>query len=120
MVSYGMLHREALVRSSVSDELRASFISVTRIDELGTTKAATSKRCTLRRNTKWNILVFHRSVRRLLVTASVVPSSQIPVTVIKEALSSSKSRLLQQPHGVTTQKTPNFIVTAVKTSSLTY
>jgi hypothetical protein len=27
--------------------------------------------------------------------------------------------LLQEPHGVTTQKTPFFIVTAVKTSNLT-
>jgi hypothetical protein len=28
-------------------------------------------------------------------------------------------RFLQEPHGVTTQKTPFFIVTAVKTSNLT-
>jgi hypothetical protein len=32
---------------------------------------------------------FLRSVRRLLVTASVVPSSPIPVTLMKEALLSS-------------------------------
>jgi hypothetical protein len=36
-------------------------------------------------------LVFLRSVRRLLVTASVVPSSPILVTFMKEALSSSKT-----------------------------
>jgi hypothetical protein len=30
-----------------------------------------------------------------------------------------KRRLLQEPHGVTIQKTPFFIVTAVKTSNLT-
>jgi hypothetical protein len=30
-----------------------------------------------------------------------------------------KCRFLQEPHGVTSQKTPFFIVTAVKTSSLT-
>jgi hypothetical protein len=29
-------------------------------------------------------------------------------------------RFLQEPHGVTSQKTPFFIVTAVKTSNLTY
>jgi hypothetical protein len=29
------------------------------------------------------------------------------------------TRFLQEPHGVTTQKTPFFIVTAVKTSNLT-
>jgi hypothetical protein len=36
-------------------------------------------------------LVFLRSVRRLLVTASVVPSSPILVTLMKEALSSSET-----------------------------
>jgi hypothetical protein len=30
-----------------------------------------------------------------------------------------KHRFLREPHGVTSQKTPSFIVTAVKTSSLT-
>jgi hypothetical protein len=39
MVSSGMLHREALVRTDVSEELSASFIRVTRIGELGTTLA---------------------------------------------------------------------------------
>jgi hypothetical protein len=38
---------------------------------------------------------------------------------MKEALSSSERRFLQEPHGVTSQKTPFFIVTAVKTSNLT-
>jgi hypothetical protein len=49
-----------------------------------------------------------RSVRRLLVTASVVPSSPILVTLMKEALSSSETQFLQGPHGVTSQKTPLF------------
>jgi hypothetical protein len=35
--------------------------------------------------------VFLRSVRRLLVAASVVPSSPILVTLMKEALSSSET-----------------------------
>jgi hypothetical protein len=39
-------------------------------------------------------LLFFRSVRRLLVTASVVPSSPILVTLMKEALSSSETSLL--------------------------
>jgi hypothetical protein len=59
MASSGMLRRVALVRIDVSEELSASFIRVTRIGELGTP----------------------------LVTASVVPSSPILVTLMKEALS---------------------------------
>jgi hypothetical protein len=38
-----MLRRMALVRNDVSEELSASFISVTRIGELGTTLAV--RRC---------------------------------------------------------------------------
>jgi hypothetical protein len=38
--------------------------------------------------------VFLHSVRRLLVTASIVPSSPILVTLIKEALSSSETSVL--------------------------
>jgi hypothetical protein len=44
MVSSGMLHRVPLVRTDVSEELSASFITVTRIGELGTTLAVTSNR----------------------------------------------------------------------------
>jgi hypothetical protein len=75
-----MLRRVAFVRTDVSEELSASFIRVTRIGELGTTLAVTSNRRKLRRNTKY-----------LLVTASVVPSSPILVTLMKEALSSSET-----------------------------
>jgi hypothetical protein len=66
-----MLRCVALVRTDVSEEFSASIIRVIRIGELGTTLALTSNRSTLRRNH----FVFLRSVRRLLVTASVVPSS---------------------------------------------
>jgi hypothetical protein len=41
------------------------------------------------------------------------------VTLMKEALSSSETSFLQEPNGVISQKTLFFIVTAVKTSSLT-
>jgi hypothetical protein len=83
-----MLRRVALVRTDVSEELSASFIRVTGIDELGTTLTLTSNRRTLLRK------AFLRSVRRLLVTAGVVPSLLILVTLMKEALSSSETSVL--------------------------
>jgi hypothetical protein len=43
-----MLRSVALVRTEVSVELNASFIRVTRIDEIGTTLAVTSNRRTQR------------------------------------------------------------------------
>jgi hypothetical protein len=42
----------------------------------------------------WDVTVFIRSVRQLLVTANVVPSSQISVTLMKEALGSSETSAL--------------------------
>jgi hypothetical protein len=63
MASSGMLRRVALVRTDVSEEPSASFKRVTKIGELGRTLAATS----------------------------VLPSSQILVTLLKEALSSSET-----------------------------
>jgi hypothetical protein len=65
MVSSGMLRRLALVRTDVSEERNASFIRV-----------------------------FLRSLRRLLVTVNVVPSSPILVTMMKEALSSSETSVI--------------------------
>jgi hypothetical protein len=46
----GMLRRVALVRTDVSEELSATIIKVTKIDELGTKLAVTINRRTLRRN----------------------------------------------------------------------
>jgi hypothetical protein len=85
MASSGMLRRVAFVRIDVSEKLSASIINVTRIGQLGTALAVTSNRRMLRRNT---------SVRRLLVRASAVPSSTIPVTLMKEALRSSEASVL--------------------------
>jgi hypothetical protein len=62
--------------------------------------------------------VFLHSVLQALVTAYTVTSSMILVTLMMEALSSSDSRFLQEPHDVTSQETEFFIVTAVNTSVL--
>jgi hypothetical protein len=67
----GMLRRVALVTSDVSEEPSASFIRVARIGELGTT----------------------------LVAATVVPSSPILVTLMKEALSSSETSVITRATG---------------------
>jgi hypothetical protein len=63
-------------------------------------------------------LVFLRSARRLLVAACVVPSSPILVTLMKEA--PPKRRFLQEPHGVTSQKTPFFKNVAVLLCEFSY
>jgi hypothetical protein len=76
-----LLRRVALVRTNVSEELSASFIRATKIDQLGTTLAVTSNRRTLRRNTK-------------RVTVSVVPSSPILVTLMKEGLNSCETSVI--------------------------
>jgi hypothetical protein len=63
--------------------------------------------------------VFLRSVRRLLVTANVVPSSLIRHPDDGGAKFLPKRRFLQEPHGVTSHTRTFFLVTAVKTSNLT-
>jgi hypothetical protein len=55
MSSSGMLRRVALVRTDVSEELSASIIRVTRIDELGTILVVISDRRTLRKATRPSI-----------------------------------------------------------------
>jgi hypothetical protein len=80
MAYFGVLRRVAVVRTDVSEELSASIIKMTRIGGLGTTLAVTSNRS--------------RSLRRLLVTSNVVPSSPILVILMKEALSSSETSVL--------------------------
>jgi hypothetical protein len=57
MASSGMLRRVALVRTDVSEELSDSFISMTRISELGKL-AVTSNRRTLRKNTLTVVQVY--------------------------------------------------------------
>jgi hypothetical protein len=72
-----MLRRVTPVRTDVSKELSDSFIRVTRISKL-----ATDARCE------------EMVLRLLLVTASVILSLLILVTLMMEALSSSESSVL--------------------------
>jgi hypothetical protein len=83
-VSSEMLCHVALVRIDVSEERSASIIRV-------------SDACY-----KEIVSLQHVS---LLITANVVPSSLILVTLMMEALYSSETSVSQEPHGITSQKT---------------
>jgi hypothetical protein len=76
-----MLRRVTLVKTDGSEERIASIIRITRIGALETTLAVTNNRHTL----------------HLLVTANVVPSSPILVTLMMEALCSSETSILTRP-----------------------
>jgi hypothetical protein len=69
-------------------------------------------------NDEPDISVFLRSVLQLLVTGNVVPSSLIFSPWWWRWYVPPKHRFLQEPHGLTFQKTAFFIVTAVETSIL--
>jgi hypothetical protein len=98
-------------RTELSEEFSASFIRVTGIVELGKTLAVTSNRrsvrfhdcdceecCLLWRYAVWLSLrtdiIFLCSVLRLLVTANVVTSSPILVTLMKDVICSCESFVL--------------------------
>jgi hypothetical protein len=69
-----MLHQVALVRTDVAEERIASIIRVTKIGELGTTLAVTSK--------------------LILLRAANFPSSPILATLVMEAILSSETSVL--------------------------
>jgi hypothetical protein len=70
-----MLRHVVLARTDVSEECSASIIGLTRIGELGTTLAVTGN-------------------RHMLTATANVPSSPILVTLMMEALHSSKTSVL--------------------------
>jgi hypothetical protein len=69
-----------LLRTEVSEESSASIIGVTRIGEIGSLLAVTSKQ-----------YQFLRSLLLLLVTTNVVPSSPILVILTMEVIRSSET-----------------------------
>jgi hypothetical protein len=94
MPSSGMLRCVANGRTDVSyGGTITRIIRVRRIGELGTTLEIISNRSTLRRNTIYKILSIAvlRSLLRLLVTASVVPSSPVLVMLMMEAIHTSET-----------------------------
>jgi hypothetical protein len=100
-----MLRRVALVRTNVSERRISSIIRVTRIGELEATLAVSGNRSTLRRV-------------RLLVPANVSISAILATLMMEN--DPPKRRFLQETHGVTSQKTPFSVVTAMKTSDITF
>jgi hypothetical protein len=88
MQSSGMLRHVILVRTDVSEERSASIIRVTRIGELGITAVINNQRKL--RNIVL-LFLFLRSVRQMLVTANVIPSLLILVTLMMKALRSSET-----------------------------
>jgi hypothetical protein len=89
-----MLRRVALVRTDISEECSAFITMVTRICELGTLASCEEILCSRHSHGRRVDTVFLRSLRRLLVTANVVPSSPILVTLMMEALGSSETAVL--------------------------
>jgi hypothetical protein len=81
MPSFGKFRRVDLARCDVSEESAASIIRVTRIDELRSALAVTSNRRKLRRND-------------ILVVTANVPSTQIFVTLMMEAIHSTETLAL--------------------------
>jgi hypothetical protein len=81
MLSSGMLRRVVLTRATQRNIPEDNILHSHRRENLKSYNASCD-------------LVFLCSVRRMLVTASVVPNSPILVTLMKEALSSSETSVL--------------------------
>jgi hypothetical protein len=80
----GMLHHVALVRTDVLEEHNTSIIKLTKT-ELGSLAVTSNKK---------HAAVFLQIMLQLLVTANIVPSSPILVTLMMEVLRSSEMFVL--------------------------
>jgi hypothetical protein len=84
-----------LLRTDVPEECIASIITVARIGKLGTT------------------LAFIHSTLKLLVTANVVSSLPILVTLMMEVIRSSETSILRSATRHNTQKTAFFFTSKI-------
>jgi hypothetical protein len=84
MSSSGMLRHVILVRTDVSEECITSIIRATRTGKLG--MLVVTSNC--------HDILFHCGVLRLLVTPNIVPGSLILVSLMMEAICSSKTLVL--------------------------
>jgi hypothetical protein len=82
-----MLQHMTVVRTDTSEERIASISNMSRIGALETTLAVISNRSTLH-------IIFLCSVLRLLITANVVPSLPISVTLMMVAIHFSETSVL--------------------------
>jgi hypothetical protein len=123
MASSGMLRSVALVRTDVPEELSASFIRMGNIGEIGIILTVTSNGRTLARNyfiLFYLFLLLISSQRASFASYScVIPSSPILVPVEGGSNFLRNFGSYNSHTALTSQKTPFFIITAVKTSNLT-
>jgi hypothetical protein len=91
MASSGMLRSVALLITEVSEERSSSIIRVARNVELLTKLAVTSNLSALY---VLRIVLFLRSVSRLLVTADAAPRSSVLVTLMMETILSFETSVL--------------------------
>jgi hypothetical protein len=99
------------------------ILSILVMEAIRSSKTSALTRSRQRHFPEYGILHSHRRENLkscIAVAAYVVLDSLILSTLMMEPILPPKRRFLQEPSGVTSQKTAYYIVTAVKTSNLTH